>query len=103
MHNDGNTYGVVVLNDFKGPTVLSNPGKSFDINGDWNDMTLMAKGVTRIDVNPTEQSCTIAWVVDQAWKTIPVLSTETGLLYGYTQDTELAKVGKYVWYFVAVD
>ncbi|MFI1213509.1 hypothetical protein ACH4UV_38745 [Streptomyces sp. NPDC020802] len=36
-------------------------------------------------------------------KAIPVLSTETGLVYGYGQDPELAADGTYVWYAQAMD
>lgn len=103
VHKDGDKYGLVILNDYNGPTVLTTPGKDFELNGEWNDMTPMAKGVVRVDVDPTEKSCNISWTVDQAWKTVPVLSTKTGLLYGYTQDPKLAEDGKYIWYFVAVD
>lgn len=36
-------------------------------------------------------------------KSVPVLSATTGLLYGYTQDPELAAGGTYAWYFTALD
>ena len=35
--------------------------------------------------------------------TAPTLSTKTGLIYGYSQDGELAGNGEYVWYATAID
>jgi outer membrane protein assembly factor BamB len=36
-------------------------------------------------------------------KSVPFLSTATGLIYAYTQDPTLAAQGEYVWYFIALD
>lgn len=66
-------------------------------------MTGMAKGVTGVNINSTDRSCSVAWTVDETWKTIPVLSTKTALLHTYTHNLELAAKGEYVWYFVAID
>jgi hypothetical protein len=35
--------------------------------------------------------------------TVPVLSTQTGLIYAYEQDEALAEIGLYAFYFEAID
>jgi hypothetical protein len=66
-------------------------------------MATMATGLARVDVALDGTGCQTAWTVPLRLKTAPVLSTTTGLVYGYTQDEARAAAGRYIWYFVAVD
>ena len=36
-------------------------------------------------------------------KAVPILPTETGLLYGYEQDEKAAETGEWVWWITARD
>jgi hypothetical protein len=92
------TYDVVVLNDYNAPPARTTPG-----NGPDQSMNPMAPGMTRINVGPGGRSCTTTWSTDVRIKSVPVLSTQTGLIYGYTQDPALAAQGIYVWYVIAID
>lgn len=66
-------------------------------------MNPMAPGVTRIDISPGGKTCTAVWTTPLRVKAVPVLSTQTGLLYTYTQDSPLAAQGQFVWYFTTID
>ncbi|MCJ1327032.1 hypothetical protein MMC10_003698 [Thelotrema lepadinum] len=99
IHWDGTTYGIAIENAWAFPPAYK-PGVD-SIDGDFNNMTVMAPGISRIDVNST--GCTMRWEADLRVKSVPVLSTATGLYYGYTQDVDLAVEGEYAWYFVALD
>jgi hypothetical protein len=93
------TYSIVVTNDYNAPPLnLGAPN-----NGPGNDMTAMAPGVARVDVGPGAHHCRVAWTIPIRTKTVPYLSTRSGLLYLYTQDETLARSGLWVWYFTAVD
>lgn len=95
----GNRASIIVTNDYNAPPLwLTAPD-----NGPHNDMTAMAPGVARVDVEPGAHRCRTAWTIDVRTKTVPYLSTRTGLLYLYTQDATLARAGIWVWYFTAVD
>lgn len=66
-------------------------------------MNQMTPGVERVDITPRGK-CSVAWHdQDVRIKSVPFLSTATGLVYGYTQDPQLAAGGEYVWYFIALD
>lgn len=91
---------VVVLNDFNAPPFEAGPA---DINGDFNNMNPMAPGAEKLSVTDDGGTCPVQWAVPIRIKSVPVLSTATGLLYGYTQDPGLAANGTYVWYFTALD
>ena len=99
-HFDGNEYGVVVLNDYNTPPVYFGGGS---INGAFNNMSVMAPGATRVTVAGDGSRCEIGWNTDIRIKSVPVLSTKTGLIYGYTQNATLADQGQYVWYAVALN
>lgn len=96
----GGQDSVVVLNDFNAPKFQAEPA---DINGAYNDMNQMAPGVEKIAVADGGGTCPVRWTTPLRIKSVPVLSTATGLLYGYTQDPGLAADGTYVWYFTALD
>lgn len=90
---------VVVLDDYNAPGL---PTASSDVDGPHNDMTAMAPGVQRIDVDP-DGTCRTVWTTPERIKSVPVLSAATGLVYGYGQDADLAADGTYVWYAEAID
>ena len=102
--------GVLFVNTFNGPpfTVGNGPG---GVNGAWNNMSAQDSGITRVDVvphpsnssGPSSVSCTTRWTLPLRMKSVPVLSLGTGLVYGYTQDEDLAIKGRWVWYVVAID
>ena len=92
-------YGVVIENAAGYPPIYR-PGVD-GINGAFNNMSGEAPGVARIDVS--SDGCKLRWEAEVRIKSVPVLSTATGLYYGYTQDEELALKGEYVWYAVALD
>ncbi|MFF7309128.1 hypothetical protein [Streptomyces sp. NPDC008137] len=96
--HDGRS-GVVVLNGYNAPDL---PSPSSDIDGPHNDMNEMAPGVQRIQVDAYGK-CRTLWSTPERIKSVPVLSTATGLVYGYTQDAHLAAEGTYVWYAEALD
>lgn len=96
----GGRDSVVVLNDFKAPKFQAKPA---DINGSYNNMNPMAPGVEKLAVADNGGTCPVQWNTPARIKSVPVLSTATGLLYGYTQDPALAVKGTYVWYFTALD
>jgi hypothetical protein len=90
---------VIVVNGYDAPPPLSSPSDG----GPANNINQMAPGVARIDVLPDGSGCQTEWTVPLRIKAGPVLSTATGLVYGYTQDEARAAAGSYVWYFVAID
>jgi hypothetical protein len=91
---------VVVLNDFNAPQFEAVPT---DINGTFNNMDQMAPGVEKLAVSDNGGACPVQWSTPMRIKSVPALSTATGVLYGYTQDPGLAADGTYVWYFTALD
>ena len=99
IHWDGTTWSIVIENAWAFPPTYR-PGVD-DINGAFNNMTGMAPGIVRIDVD--SQGCRTRWEAALRVKSVPVLSTATGLYYGYTQDADLAVAGQYAWYAVALD
>ncbi|KAG6818956.1 hypothetical protein H0H93_016895 [Arthromyces matolae] len=101
----GDKYGVFLLNDYNAPALYY--ADSIEINGDWNNLTQMAPGAIRIDVT-TDGACEVAWELpDLRIQSVPLVSTNNGLLYGYTQAEEYTLGGilgpTYVWYVVALD
>ncbi|MDQ1427567.1 MAG: hypothetical protein QOK39_1043 [Acidimicrobiaceae bacterium] len=90
---------VIVANGANTPPPLANPTD----DGPANNMATMATGLARVDIALDGTGCRTAWTIPLRLKTGPVLSTTTGLVYGYTQDEGRAAAGRYVWYFVAVD
>jgi hypothetical protein len=96
----GGADSVVVLNDFNAPQFVPVPT---DVNGQFNNMNQMAPGAEKLAVADDGGACPVRWITPARIKSVPVLSTRTGLLYGYTQDPELAADGTYVWYFSALD
>lgn len=93
--------GAVAFNDYNGPAVLL--AAPTDINGEWNNYTQMAAGMARVDVLPNGADCELVWENQVRVLGGGVLSTETGLLYTYTQDSGLANKGLYEWYSEAVN
>jgi hypothetical protein len=47
--------------------------------------------------------CKIKWQKDIRMTSVPILSTKTGLLYGYEQNLQEAQDGNWVWYVTARD
>lgn len=89
---------VLVANGLNALAALPSPSD----DGPANSIDQVATGVTRVDIAPDGSSCQTVWTIPLALTSSPVLSTSTGLLYGYTQDPARAASGTYVWYFVAV-
>lgn len=96
--SDG-TNSVFVTNGYGTPPPLAGPSDA----GPANDIGQMPGGMTRVDVLPDGSGCRTVWTAGLRLDTAPILSTTTGLIYGYTQDPVAAASGNYVWYFVAVD
>ncbi|ETS82104.1 hypothetical protein PFICI_07106 [Pestalotiopsis fici W106-1] len=101
VHFDGTLYSVMLINNYGAPQIFSGQG-STDINGSFNNKTMMPGGLTRVDVDTTGAACGVRWVSNITTTAVPILSTATGLLYVYSQDPGLALKGEYVWYLVAV-
>jgi len=91
---------VIVANGYGAPGVVAGSG---DVNGPANNMSGMAPGLTRVDLPADGSACQVGWTLPVRMKSGPLLSSATGLLYGYTQDEQRASRGSYVWYFVAAD
>ncbi|WP_405164518.1 hypothetical protein OG203_05215 [Nocardia sp. NBC_01499] len=107
-YEENDRDSLVVLNGYHGPPLGVNPTAHDSaasvlagINNGYNNMNGMSPGVTRIDV--ADGACSLAWQTPERIKSVPVLSTRTGLVYGYTQDPDAAAAGLYVWYFEAID
>ena len=102
VHFDGAGYGVVIINGYGQPEIQETAAAILNTNGAWNDMSGMAGGVQRIDVDA--DGCRVRWDIPLVTKSVPQLSTATGLLYGYVQDIALAEdEGNYSWSFIALD
>lgn len=68
----------------------------------FGSMTNMAGGFTRIDVREDRSGCDVIWErPDLVHNTVPQLSTQTGLIYTYTQDQSFTSRNAY--YFEAID
>ncbi|RYP78530.1 hypothetical protein DL771_000483 [Monosporascus sp. 5C6A] len=102
VHFDGERYGVVIQNGYAVPPMMQHAQFLLDVNGAWNNMTGMPGGIVRVDAIPGK-GCEVRWESDIKIKSVPALSTKTGILYGYVQEEEFAVDGIYVWYFIAVD
>jgi len=98
-YSSGDINSVIVTNGYDTPPPLASP---YD-DGPGNNMDPMPGGLTRVDVLAGGSGCRTQWTTPVRFKTAPVLSTATGLIYGYTQDPARAATGTYVWYFEAVD
>jgi hypothetical protein len=98
-YSSGDTNSVIVANGYNAPPPLASPTD----DGTANNLDPMATGLTRIDVRPDGSGCQTQWSAALRFTSAPVLSTTTGLLYGYTQDPARADTGSYIWYFLAVD
>jgi hypothetical protein len=99
--NPNGRCGAVAFNDYNGPAILL--AAPTDINGEWNNFTQMAPGMARVDVLPNGADCELVWENQIRVLGGGVLSTQTGLLYTYTQDSDMANKGIYEWYAEAVN
>jgi hypothetical protein len=97
---DGDTASVVLANDYNAPPIMRAPA---DFLGPDNDIQGMAPGYVRVDVNRSGHGCHIAWENPLRITTVPVMSTQTGLIYSYEQDEALAEIGLFAFYFEAID
>ncbi|TVY46007.1 hypothetical protein LOCC1_G004674 [Lachnellula occidentalis] len=101
-HASEHGYSAVLFNDYNAPPIYpSANATASDINGAFNNMTIMAAGGVRVEIPLVGSDCKIAWEKDIRMKSVPILSTKTGLLYGYEQDIEDAENGEWVWYVTA--
>ncbi|EOD43862.1 hypothetical protein UCRNP2_9422 [Neofusicoccum parvum UCRNP2] len=98
-HFDGSTYSALIINSYGSRTFLDQ--SSSDINGPQNNNSAASPGITRINVSD-DGTCSLAWDLPIVG-TMTTLSTETGILYAYLQDMDLAVKGEYVYYFAAID
>ena len=98
-HLDDDTYGIVIMNNYNAPPLYS----SGDVNGPFNNLSIMAAETIRVNVKANGSDCHVTWDSPIRIQSVPVLSAKTGLVYGYTQDAELASLGLYEWYVAALD
>ncbi|KAK2608913.1 hypothetical protein QQS21_002489 [Conoideocrella luteorostrata] len=96
-----NKHAIMILNSYGGPPLYSGENGQ-DINGKLNDMSGMAGGVARVDVDQ-HGNCSVRWSDELHSKAVSVLSTKSGLVYQYTQDIQRAAKGEYVWYLAGRD
>lgn len=107
-HFDGTTYSVAIVNFYNIPRPFWFVDSDIPLNGNWNNVSGMGGGLTRVDITPQQDGsvkCSVRWNDEKSKDTsLPTLSTTTGLLYNYVQDWETAdEEGLYVWYMVAYD
>jgi len=103
-HASKDGFSAFLLNNYNVPPIYpSVNAPATDINGAFNNQTQMAAGGVRVDIPLTGSDCKIAWDKDIRMKSVPILSTKTGLLYGYEQNSEDASDGEWVWYVTARD
>ncbi|KAI9044891.1 sulfotransferase family protein [Aspergillus affinis] len=98
VHDDGDIYGVMLCNDFNAPTLYY---VDSGLDGDFNNLTVMAPGVVRVNITSDGTSCKIAWENDIRMQSVPILSAQNGLVYGYTQSVSSSLEGLFEWYAVA--
>ncbi|KAF9870573.1 hypothetical protein CkaCkLH20_11879 [Colletotrichum karsti] len=92
-------YGIMILNSYGGPTFFTSQNGQ-ELNGKFNDMSGMAGGITRVDVDE-HGNCSVRWSKDTKSKGVSVLSTNNGLVYHYVQDDQRAMMDdEYVWYLM---
>lgn len=97
---DGKDYAVVVQNmdhEAKYSAVHK------DINGPYNNLSSQSPGIWKFHVAGDGSGCHLQWKNPGRMTTVPILSTSTGLIYGYEQAEQLANEGNYVWYATATD
>ena len=97
---DGTNYGLVVQNTYNEPTLDQDPS---NINGNFNNATGEAPGLSKFTIAGDGSGCSLEWSIPIRMTINPLLSTKTGLIYGYTQSEKLANGGHYVWYSTAID
>ena len=97
--SSGPVNSVIVANGWNAPGPVAVAGADDPANS----MNAMGPGLTRVDVAADGSGCTVSWTTPIRMKTAPVLSSATGLIYGYSQDEQRAATGSYIWYFVAID
>lgn len=101
VHHDGQNYHVVVQNMHNAPNFEAAPKA---LNGPHNNLTAMAPGLSQYFVAGNGSGCHLEWSrTDIRTTTVLVLSTETGLMYGFEQSLERAEEGVYVWYVTGMD
>jgi hypothetical protein len=67
-----------------------------------DDYRDLAPGLTRIDVRDDRSGCDVIWTTNIMSTTVPKLSTQTGLIYTYTQMLSIPDPTD-AWYLTAVD
>lgn len=104
------TYSVVANNFFNAPSAFQAfTGRNWPLNdallnGPFNNLTQMAPGMVRVDLDENTMTCTTRWYNQEVRTHVsPMLSTRTGLLYVSTQDFDLAVKGSYQYYLAAFD
>ena len=99
-HWDGKDYGVTVVNMYNESSFQASQG---DINDPYNNLTTQSPGISKFVVAGDGSGYHLEWTNPSRMTTDLMLSTKTGLLYGYDQSEELANEGEYVWYTSAID
>lgn len=110
-HWDGaSKYSVIANNFFNAPAAFQLfTGRNWPLddsllNAPFNNLTQLAPGMVRVDLDEETMSCTTRWYnKDIRTHLSPILSTRTGLLYVSTQDFDLAVKGSYQYYLAAFD
>lgn len=104
------TYSVVANNFFNAPSAFQAfTGRNWPLgdallNSPFNNLTQLAPGMVRVDLDERTMSCSTRWTNrDIRTHVAPMLSTRTGLLYVSTQDFGLAAKGSYQYYLAAFD
>ena len=98
-HYDGKDYAVVVQNMDHEAAFNSTPAT----NGPYHSLTVQDPGIWKVLVAGDGSGCHVEWKNPGRQTTVPVLSTATGLIYGYEQSKGLAIEGQYSWYATAID
>lgn len=100
-HLDDDTYGVVIMNNYNLPPLFSGTGSPN--NASYANLSVMASETIRVNISADGSSCKLAWDTPIRIQSVPILSTKTGLVYGYTQDEDSAIQGLWEWYVAALD
>lgn len=74
----------------------------YGAGGFMSDYRDLRPGLTRVDVREDRSGCDIVWTSDVRSTTVPKLSTQTGLIYTYTQLVDWPEPVD-AWYFTAID
>ncbi len=103
LRNADGGHSAILANVYNTPFMFHDLNKLGAVDADYNNLSTMGSGLTRVDLLPDGKRCEVKWEAAVKSPAVYKLSTATGLIYGYFQDPGLAQQGTYIWYFTGID